>query len=104
MDTNLTTLKARRSLFASVVVPMIVALALASCGQPDNATLKPSSPTTIAPSATPAAQPSATATLTGPELDAAKPQDEEQRQRDLATVEAGGELPTPVETPNAWQA
>lgn len=88
--------------FASI---LCLCLLLASCGRPDepvNSTLGKSVPTPTVTSVTvttvaaisPTDQPSDTTKFT----------DEEQRQRDLATVEAGGELPTPVETPNAWES
>lgn len=83
---------------------MVVILALTSCGRPDNETLKPNNPTTTAPSAVPTAQPSATAVLTGLELDATKIANQQQQEHDIATVTAGGELPTPVETPNPTMA
>jgi len=83
---------AHRSLLRAATLIVLLALFLSGCGRPDNQTLgtaaqtaATTTPTTVVETATPEGD---------------KAQDEEQRQSDLATVEAGGELPTPVETPN----
>jgi hypothetical protein len=82
----------RNMCFASI---LCLCLLLASCGRPD----QPISGAPVpSPTDSPTTPTSPTPTLTGPELDATKMAPEEERQRELATVQAGGTLPTPVGT------
>lgn len=72
---------------------MLLCLFVTSCGQPDEA-FGPVPTTSTQTSARPAS--AATPTLIGAQEDALLQADEEQWERDWATVEAGGSLPTPT--------
>ena len=83
-------------------------LALVSCGQPDpSLSAQPAPETLVGAPGIPTVleevtgAPAATPTLTGPEADATIAALDAQQPHDLATVEAGGVLPTPLggETP-----